>query len=85
MKILENKENNLLGRREVKLIVEAGKNPSYLEASKQVAEHFKCQEDLIEIKEIKGKFGRATFLISAFIYKDKENKLQLEKKKEKKK
>jgi ribosomal protein S24E len=85
MKVIENKENIMLGRREIKMIVEAGKNPSYPEALKQVADHFKSSEELVEVKEIQGKFGRSTFLISAFIYGNKENKDKLEKKKEKKK
>lgn len=84
MKIIENKENNLLNRREVKIILEADKNPAFPEMIKLVSENFKAEEDLIEIKEIKGKFGRSTFLISAFIYKTKEDKAKLEKKKEKK-
>lgn len=84
MKIIEDKNNELLNRRELKIIVEAEKNPSFPEAFKLVQEKFKAQEELIEIKEIKGKFGRSTFLIGAFIYKNKEDKDKLEKKKEKK-
>jgi len=81
MKILEDKNNSLLSRREIKIIVEASKNPSFPEVIKMIAEHFKAQEELIEAKGIKGKFGRNTFLISAFIYKTKEEKDKLEKKK----
>ena len=84
MKVIEDKQNELLNRREVKIIVEAEKNPSFSESLKLVGETFKSQEDLIEVKEIKGKFGRSTFLISAFIYKTKEEKERSEKKKEKK-
>jgi len=84
MKIIEDRQNELLNRKEVKLIVEAGKNPNFPEALKLVADKFKVQEDLISVKEIKGKFGRDTFLISARIYKSKEDKDKLEKKKEKK-
>lgn len=84
MKILEDKKNSFLNRREVKIIVEAGKNPSFSESSKMIAEQFKAQEELIEVKGIKGKFGRGTFLISAFVYDTKEEKDKMEKKKEKK-
>jgi len=84
MKILEEKENNLLNRKEVKIIVEAAKNPSFQEAENWIAEKFKAEKELIVIKGIKGKFGRNTFLITSFIYKSKEAKEKLEKKKEKK-
>ena len=84
MKILEDKENSLLNRKEVKIVAEAGKNPSMPEACKLVAERFKVQEDMVSVNGIKGKFGRGTFLISANIYKNKEDKDILEKKKEKK-
>ncbi len=84
MKVLEEKDNLLLNRKEVKIVVEAAKNPSLQEACKTISEKFKVQEDLVAVKEVKGKFGRNTFLISANIYDKKENKDILEKKKEKK-
>ncbi len=84
MKVLEEKDNSLLNRKEVKIVVEAGKNPSLQEAGKIVAEKFKSSEDLVAVKGVKGKFGRNTFLISANIYNKKEDKDILEKKKEKK-
>jgi len=71
-KVLEEKENNLLNRLEVKMIVEASKNPSKADAVKLAAEKFKTSEELVAVKGIKGKFGRNTFLISANIYKNKE-------------
>ena len=84
MKILEEKENSLLSRKEVRVIAEAQKNPSFPEAIKMIADNFKASEENIEVKEIKGKFGRSTFLISAMIYKSKEDKEKFEKKKVKK-
>ena len=85
MKILEEKENHLLNRKEVKLIVEAPKNPSMAEALKILADKFKAEEEMIAVKEVQGKFGRNTFLITGNIYKDLKDKQELEKKKEKKK
>ena len=85
MKIIEDKQNLLLNRKEVKIVVEAEKNPNVQEASKLVSEHFKAQEENIEIKEIKGKFGRKTFLIEANIYGSKEDKEKIEPKKKEKK
>ena len=84
MEVLEEKENFLLDRKEIKIIVDAEKNPSYVEALNLVSEKFKAEKDNVVIKGIKGKFGRDTFLISAFIYKSKEDKEKFEKKKEKK-
>ncbi len=78
MQIIEDKKNPLLGRREVKLIIEAEKNPSMEEAAKIVGEQFKSVEENIAVKQVKGKFGRNTFLITANIYKSKENKEKIE-------
>ena len=85
MKIIEDKENTLLNRKEVKVIVEADKNPSFLEAVNIIAKEFKADADNIAIKLVKGKFGRNTFLITSFIYKNKEDKEKSEKKKGKNK
>jgi len=78
MEILQDKDNFLMNRKELKLIVEAAKNPSYPEAEAIIVEKFKTQPENIAIKQVKGKFGRDTFLISAFIYKTKEDKEKFE-------
>lgn len=78
MKIIEDKQNLLLKRREVKVIVEADKNPTMQEAGKLILEHFKTIEENIAIKQIKGKFGRKTFLIAANVYNSKEDKEKIE-------
>jgi len=85
MKIIEEKDNFLMNRKEVKVVVEAGKNPSYDEALNLISEKFKIVPELVVIKSVKGKFGRNTFLISAFIYKSKEDKERFERKKKEKK
>tara|TARA_Y100000310_G_C20609258_1_gene777158 strand:- start:519 stop:941 length:423 start_codon:yes stop_codon:yes gene_type:complete len=85
VEILEQKENFLTNRKEIKIIVEAEKNPTYEEASKIITEEFKADSELVIVKKIKGKFGTNTFLISCFIYNSKEDKENFEKKKEKKK
>jgi ribosomal protein S24E len=74
MKILEDKTNELLKRREIKVIIEAEKNPSTLEVTKNLAEHFKTKEENISLKVVRGKFGRKTFLAVARIYNNKEDK-----------
>ena len=80
MKTLEDRENLLLNRREIKVIVEAPKNPSFQEACKLISEKFKADEELIDVRNIGGKFGRDTFLISAYVYKNKKDKEELAKK-----
>jgi len=85
MKILEEKENNLLNRKEIKVIVDAAKNPNFAEIAKDLAGHFKVDESLVKVKKIKGKFGMGTFLITALIYKTAEEKEKQNKVKAKKK
>ena len=86
MEILEDKENFLMDRREVKVEVDAEKTPSFVEASEMLTKEFKVDKDLICIKKIEGRFGTQNFIISAFIYKDKQAKERFEPKpKEKKK
>ncbi len=78
MKVLENKENFLANRKEVKIVVEAEKNPGFEDAVELLSGQFKADKEAIVINHIKGKFGRNTFLISACIYKNKEEKEKFE-------
>ena len=78
MKILEDNKNSLLNRREIKMIVEHSGNPGFANALKMVAEQFKSKEDVIVMNNVKGKFGRDTFLVSAFIYNSKEDRDKIE-------
>ncbi|MFH1500627.1 MAG: hypothetical protein ABIE22_01645 [archaeon] len=74
MEIKDQKDNSLLNRKEVKFLVESVKNPSMEEARDFVCKEFKSDKGLTVIKGIKGKFGRNTFLVSAFIYNSKEDR-----------
>ena len=65
-------KNPLLNRREVKVIVESEKTPSFTEAAKIIADNFKASEENILMESVKGKFGMKTFLLSASIYDTKE-------------
>lgn len=85
MKVIEDKNNILLNRKEVKIIIESSKNPSIAEANEKIAEHFKADKEGIAVKNIKGKFGRSTFLITANIYNNKDTKEAVEPKKKEKK
>jgi len=78
MEIIEDKQNPLLKRREVKIIIEADKNPGKQDASKIISKQFKAEEESIAIKTIKGGFGRNTFLLAANIYNSKEDRQKIE-------
>lgn len=84
--IMKDSKNELLKRREIKLVVANEKNPGFANAMKIISEQFKADEKNIVVKEVKSKFGRDTFLIDALIYDSPEDKERIEpKKKEKKK
>ncbi len=78
MNIIEDNKNSLLKRREIKVVVEHKGNPGFGNALKMVSEQFKAQEENIVVNNVKGKFGRDTFLIGAFIYDSKEDKDKIE-------
>lgn len=85
MKVLEDKENFLFNRKEVKILVESDSNPKYQEAEAIIVMEFKAALENIAIKRIKGEFGQHSFVISAFIYKSKEDKEKYEPKPKQKK
>jgi len=74
MKVKKDFKNELFNRREVEIIVKLEKTPSFADAAKKIAEHFKASEEHIMVEKIAGKFGRDTFLIKASIYDTKELK-----------
>ncbi len=73
-KILEEKENPLFNRKEIKLSVEAEVTPSNSEAEKFISEKLSVSIENIKIKKISGRFGSKTFTIIVNIYNSKENK-----------
>ncbi|MBU0957349.1 MAG: hypothetical protein KKF56_00915 [Nanoarchaeota archaeon] len=81
MKILSNIKNDFFKRQEVKLIEESEKNPTYEEAVHIVSKELKSEEGNVVIKLVKGKFGRKTFLIQAYVYDSKEDMDRFEPKK----
>jgi len=84
LKILEEKNNDLFDRREIKSVVEAEITPSRKEILDVLAEKYKVPRENIKIKGIRGKFGSKTFAVEANIYSSKETreKVELKKKKE---
>jgi len=78
MKTIEDKDNFLLNRKEVKVLVDSKKNPTYKEAEEILIKEFDSSNDCIVVRRVKGKFGRNTFLISGFVYNSKEDKEKIE-------
>jgi len=82
-KIIEQKENLLFKRKEVKISVEAEITPSYIDTEKLISEKFSVSAENIKIKKILGNFGSQTFTIIANIYSSKEDKKNIEPKSKK--
>ena len=74
MEVKKDIRNDLMGRKEVSVILEYEKNPGFAEAAKLIAEHFKANEENIMVENVKSRFGAKTFLIKASIYDNKESK-----------
>jgi len=83
IKITQEKENALFGRKEIEGHVEANSVPSRLDVIDSLAEKFGVSGDCIKIKKIAGKFGSQAFGIKANIYSSKESKESIERKKKK--
>ena len=76
--IIEERENPLFKRKEIKFSVDAEITPSHADARKIISEKFSTNEENIRIKNILGKFGSRTFTISTNIYTSEQDKLNTE-------
>lgn len=85
LEIVEDKKNGLLNRREVSVIISADSNPGFAKAQEVISSELKASDDSIVVRNVKSKFGRDTFLISAFIYDSVADKERVEPKKKEKK
>ncbi len=83
-KVLEDKENLLFDRREMKLEISEKVIPSKEAVKEELAKKYSVDKDLINILDISGKFGVRIFTILVQIYKNKEemNKIVLKSKKQ---
>jgi len=77
MDVIKDFKNDLLKRREVKLIIESEKNPGFEVAAEKIVSKFGVDKDLVVVNTVKSKFGRKTFLIDAFIYHSAADKERL--------
>ena len=80
MKIIKDFNNELLGRREVKAVLQNSGNPGFEHCSKLIENHFKVPAELIVMNNVKGKFGRGTFLVDCFLYSSLDKKKSFEQK-----
>jgi ribosomal protein S24E len=78
LKIIQEKENPLLNRKEIKILIESKITPSYKETRKILSENFKINKDNIKINSIKGKYGLSEFIVNINLYKTKEDKESIE-------
>lgn len=87
LKILNKKENPLLNRTEVEVSLETNVSPKTSDAEEFIAKEFSSSAENVKIKGINGRFGSTNFIVTANIYKSKEEKDKTETrtKKEKKK
>jgi ribosomal protein S24E len=85
LKILEEKENSLFNRKEIKARAVSKAAPSREEVLTLLSEKTKLPKENIKIKGIRGSFGVNEFDIEANLYSSKEEKEKIEivKKKEK--
>ena len=77
MEIIKDLKNDLLKRREVKLLIKSDKTPGFTVALDKIAEKFNVNKDFVFVNTVKSKFGRDTFLVDAFVYHSAEDKERL--------
>src|SRR3989338_1501085 len=74
VKILQEIENPLFKRKEIKIIIDSVSTPTIEDSKKLVSEKFSKPIEAIAIKSVKCKFGRKTFKIEANVYNSAKDK-----------
>ena len=82
LKIIQETENPLFNRKEIKASIERDVTPSNKDIENLISEKFSTQSENIKINKIKGSFGSKNFIIVASIYNSKEDKDNVEGKSE---
>lgn len=86
MKVLHEKNNSLLKRKEVLVESDYEANPGFEKAGNDLAQHFKTENDVVVVRKVGSSYGSEQFVIEAMIYNSVKDKNDIEpKKKEKKK
>ena len=78
MKIISEKNNSLLHRKEILFLKDFASNPGFEKAKEFVAEHYKVNPDCVVILAIRGGFGSSSFSIEARVYDTHEHKNSIE-------
>ena len=79
LKIINQKENALLHRKEIHAHVSFDKaTPSNADVMKQLATKLSAAEDVIVMRHIHGGFGKNVAHVEAYIYDSKEQKMKIE-------
>lgn len=81
MEILQEKQSDLLGRKEylLKCVFEKAKTPSKEELKKQSATLLKSPEDLIIVKKVAQTYGLNDAKVLVYVYKDQTTLTRIEK------
>ena len=73
MEIIENKENKLLGRKEiVAKLANTGSTPARADIKANIAKVLKVDENLVIVNEVSNYFGNSNIKIKAKVYDSKE-------------
>ena len=79
IKIITEKENGLLGRKEFQYEIEfQGATPKTADVKKEIATLAKSQEDLVVVKAIKNKYGEEKADVFAYVYNSLDELKKLE-------
>jgi len=71
LKVVNERENTLFSRKEVKFVFESDKIPSKSEAKKMIGDYYSTDSELVRIDNIKGTFGANIITLIADIYDSK--------------
>ncbi len=85
MKIINEKDNFLVGRKEIDFEFESEKTPSGSEVLDLISKEIKKDKSLISLRKINTDFGKKLVKVSFFLYGDLETRKKFEKIKEEKK
>lgn len=73
MEIKKDFKNSLFKRQEISGELESEKNPSFDEVRRFISEKIKKPEETIEVRNVKGSFGKHIFYVDAHVYESKED------------
>jgi ribosomal protein S24E len=81
----EQKNNGLLGRKELAGLLTSEANPGIENVKKMIAEEMKAELDLVVVRKLESKFGSNDFVFDALVYDSLNVKNMVEPKQKKKK